>query len=39
VSTFGDELRLLYGPGEISASSLRERLDWEWDGSTFTAPA
>lgn len=39
ISTFGDELRLLYGPGEISASSLRERLDWIWDGSTFVAPA
>jgi len=38
VSTVGDELRLLYGPGEISASSLRERLDWVWDGVTFVAP-
>jgi hypothetical protein len=38
VSTVGDELRLLYGPGELSASSLRERLDWVWDGSAFHAP-
>jgi hypothetical protein len=39
VSTVGDELRLLYGPGELSASSLRERLDWVWDGAAFVAPA
>jgi hypothetical protein len=38
VSTIGDELRLLYGPGELSASSLRERLDWVWDGTAFRAP-
>lgn len=34
-STVGDELRLLHGPGAIAASSLRERLDWAWTGTTF----
>jgi hypothetical protein len=38
VSTVGDELRLLYGPGEISASSVREQLDWVWNGTAFEAP-
>ncbi len=39
VTTAGDELRLLYSPGELSASAVRERLDWVWDGTTFVAPA
>lgn len=39
VSTIGDELRLLYGAGQISASSIRERLDWVWDGTAYVAPA
>jgi hypothetical protein len=38
-STFGDELRLLYSLGQISASSVRERQDWTWDGTTFVAAA
>jgi hypothetical protein len=36
-STFGEELRLLYSLGQISASSVRERQDWTWDGTTFVA--
>lgn len=39
VSTVGDELQLLYSIGAIAASTLRERLDWVWDGTTFVAPA
>lgn len=39
VSRFGDELRLFAGPGQIAASSVRERQDWVWDGTTFVAPA
>lgn len=38
-STVGEELGLLYPIGMIAQSSLRERLDWVWDGSTFVAPA
>lgn len=38
-STFGAELRLLYSLGQIAASSVRERQDWVWDGTAFTAPA
>ncbi len=38
-STVGDELRLLYSAGQISASSVRERQDWVWDGTTFVVPA
>jgi hypothetical protein len=38
-STFGDELRLLHPIGTISASSVRERLDWVWDGTAFVGPA
>lgn len=38
-SRFGDELRLLYSLGQVSASSVRERQDWVWDGTTFVAPA
>jgi hypothetical protein len=37
-STFGAELRLLYSLGQIAASSVRERQDWVWDGTTFVAP-
>lgn len=39
VTTLGDELRLLYSIGSISASSVRELLDWVWDGTSFVAPA
>lgn len=39
VSTVGDELRLLYRAGQISASSVRERMDWVWDGTAYAAPA
>jgi hypothetical protein len=39
VTTVGVELGLLYPIGAISASTLRDRLDWTWDGSTFVAPA
>lgn len=38
-TTVADELQLLYPIGSISASSVRERLDWVWDGTTFVAPA
>ena len=36
---FGDELGLIYSAGGISQSSLRDRLDWTWDGTGFIAPA
>jgi hypothetical protein len=36
-SRFGDELKLLYTPDEIAASSLRDRLHWTWDGSALVA--
>ncbi|HET8657490.1 MAG TPA: hypothetical protein VFM55_00650 [Micromonosporaceae bacterium] len=36
---FGDELLLLYSPGQVAASSVRERQDWVWDGAAFVAPA
>lgn len=36
-SVFGAELRLLYPLGQIAASSVRERQDWVWDGTTFVA--
>ena len=39
VTQFGDELTLLYSAGAIAQSSVREQLDWVWDGSTFVAPA
>lgn len=39
VSRVGDELRLLHSVGAISASSIRERVDWVWDGTAFVAPA
>jgi len=38
VSTVAQELDLLYPVGAIAASSVRERLDWTWDGTTFVAP-
>ncbi len=38
-SRFGDELRLLFGAGQIAASSVRERQDWVWNGTAFVAPA
>jgi hypothetical protein len=34
-SLYGEELRLLYTPDQIAASSLRDRLHWVWDGTTF----
>ena len=39
VTGFGDELRLLFSLGQIAASSVRERQDWVWNGTTFAAPA
>ena len=39
VTKLGDELTLLYTPVEITASALRERLHWVWDGTQFQAPA
>lgn len=39
VSTFGEELRLLYQAGQIAASSVRECQDWLWNGTAFAAPA
>ena len=38
-STAGTELGLIYPIGVVAQSSLRERLDWVWDGTTFAAPA
>jgi hypothetical protein len=38
MTRFGDELALLHSPGAIAQSSVRERLEWVWDGSTFVAP-
>lgn len=38
-TAFGSELQLLHSAGEISASSVRARLDWVWDGAAFVAPA
>ena len=38
VSKFGDELRQRFSRAEIAASSLRELLDWVWDGQTFKQP-
>ena len=35
VTRFGDELSLLYPLGQVSASSVRERLDAVWDGTAF----
>ena len=36
-SQFGDELKLIYTPDQIAASSLRDRLHWVWDGAKFAA--
>lgn len=36
VTTFGDELRLLHQIGTISASSVREQLDWVWQEGTMS---
>lgn len=33
-----DEIELLYPAGAIAASSVRERMDWVWDGATFVSP-
>lgn len=38
-STVGAELRLMYSPGQIAASSVRELQDHVWDGTAFVAPA
>jgi hypothetical protein len=38
-STVGAELRLLFSPGQIAASSVRELQDRVWDGTAFVAPA
>ena len=37
VTTYADELRLLYSAADIAASALRDRLDWVWDGTVFAA--
>ena len=37
-TTFGAELTLMYSPGAIAQSSVREQLDWIWDGTTFVNP-
>jgi len=37
-SRYGDELELRFNRAQISASALREVLDWIWDGSVFAAP-
>jgi hypothetical protein len=37
-STVGDELRLIHSEGTITASSIRDRLTWVWDGTAFSAP-
>ncbi|MCL3862268.1 hypothetical protein [Actinotalea sp. K2] len=34
----GEELRLLHPVGVLAASSIRERLDWVWDGHAFAPP-
>jgi hypothetical protein len=34
-SRYGEELKLLYTPDEIAASSVRDRLHWTWDGEKF----
>ncbi len=39
VSTFGEELRLIYSLGQIGASAVRECLDWVWNGTAFAAPS
>jgi hypothetical protein len=38
-STVGAELRLLFSPGQIAASSVRELQDHVWDGTAFVPPA
>lgn len=38
-STVRSELTLLYSPGEIAQSTLREQLDWVWNGAAFVNPA
>jgi hypothetical protein len=38
-STVGAELRLLFSPGQVAASSVRELQDQVWDGTGFVAPA
>jgi hypothetical protein len=35
VTTFGDELEMLYSTGAIAASEVRSALHWVWDGATF----
>ncbi|MCL2167327.1 MAG: hypothetical protein FWH49_08600, partial [Clostridiales bacterium] len=35
VTTFGEELALLYTRQQIVASSVREMLDWVWTGAAF----
>jgi hypothetical protein len=37
-STVRSELELIHSTGAIAASSVRERLDWVWDGAGFVAP-
>jgi len=38
-SRYGDELAERFTAAQIAASSLRDRLDWRWDGDDFVAPA
>jgi hypothetical protein len=37
-ATVGQELRLIHSEGTITASSIRDRLTWVWDGTAFVAP-
>lgn len=39
VSTVGAELSLLYSPGQVAASSVRDYQTWVWDGAAYAAPA
>lgn len=36
---YAEELRLLHPVGTIAASSVRERLQWTWDGASFVPPS
>lgn len=37
VTTYGDELSLLYTRQQIVASAIRDMYDWVWDGSAFVS--
>ena len=38
LSTYGNELSLLYTRAQIVASCVRDMLDWVWNGQAFVAP-